>query len=520
MTNQKNKTMLLFAVIGIAVAWIIHFVHRFMPMNNNISGGSYFQLYEPYLYITLGIPMVLTLLTFSVYRFHSTDKKIPWLMSLTFTFISLAMIVNGEGMVVYHFSIFLVVALIAFYDRIDTISLMTSLFAFFHIAAMFAGTEFLYGSSSYTWFMFALHAFYLVLTSVGTSYQIVVKNRYTTSLERSNQEKQERIQSLFKQIDDMGRSVKSTVDTLGADSEKATQSFEKVTTLLKDRNQHADYMVSETEQNAIYISEVQSAIEQIDSSIEAVSTQAQDTVLQTKRVQNQIEDVVSDMQMTRSSIQETNDGLIALHSRSTEIGSITEEISKITESTNLLALNASIEAARAGEHGKGFSVVADEVRKLALQSEEATQRILVIVQSILEDIQEANDSSTRSVSQVAHNREQLSEMAEVFHELQGKSTDVEERTHEVRSATQELLSSTQSITETFDKLVHFTKQAKTQNKHVLEASKFQHQSMQHMLTNVQSLAEMTASLNSLIASMSGKGTLTTNASHVPLNRVG
>lgn len=522
MIKQKNKTMLVFAGIGVFISFLIHLISRSMPMNDMGESISYVDLYTPYLYAALALPFILLITGFLLYKSNPSSTKLPWVMSITFTFISLAMIVNGEGMVVYHFSIFLVVALIAFYDRTDMISLMTAIFALFHLGAMFIGTEFLYGSSDYTWFMFSLHAFYLVLTSAGTSYQITLKNRHTRGLEKANEEKEENLSRMFREMNQMANAVHQTVDELEGDSHKASEAYHEVTALLKERNTHTDRQVAEAEHNALFISEIQSAIEQIDRSIEVVSSQAQDTSQETVHIQQRVESIASNMHQTETSIHDTNQSLVELRSRSNEIGSITEEISKITESTNLLALNASIEAARAGEHGKGFSVVADEVRKLASQSEEATKRILTIIQSILEDIQKASDSSTVSVNQVEHNREQLKQMAEVFETLQTKSRDVEHRTHEVRSASQELLSSTQSITETFDTLVEFTKQAKTQNKQVLESSQFQHKSMERMFSNVQSLTEMTTHLNTLIESMN-KGTSKVSQIHdgpTPLTKVG
>ncbi len=157
---------------------------------------------------------------------------------------------------------------------------------------------------------------------------------------------------------------------------------------------HATLSVSqrqlqETEQIATSMNEVTYAVQEVARNAEHAASEVNSATLQADTGQQSIHNNLQQNDLLSGTITHAVSVISSLADESTKIGSVLEVINTIAEQTNLLALNAAIEAARAGEQGRGFAVVADEVRLLAQRTQQSTEEVQVMIDSLQKNSQAA-----------------------------------------------------------------------------------------------------------------------------------
>lgn len=156
----------------------------------------------------------------------------------------------------------------------------------------------------------------------------------------------------------------------------------------------------ETEMLATAMTEMAATAKEVANSAALASNAAQEATQEAEKGKRVVHDAIGSINDLARDVEEAAEVIQKLEGDVENIGSILEVIRGIADQTNLLALNAAIEAARAGEQGRGFAVVADEVRTLAQRTQESTQEIQTMIQTLQERSRSAVTVMNRGSAQV------------------------------------------------------------------------------------------------------------------------
>lgn len=491
---NKNKIMLYLSAFVLLLSITTHVFHRafdFLDSYTVIKGigslsGGLLMLKNVFLVIPIILLVVAILLHI---RKHS--KLIPLLVTLSLTFSSISIIAGGDGLVEYHFSIFMVVALITYYDSVKLILVSTVIFAAHHLLGYVLFPEILCGTSDYGFPLLMIHAIYLIFTSGANILLITAKQKHTRILEEEKNLHKQNTQNVTNKLALTSQKLLESVKELTAGSDESTKASQEIASSIQTLSVGANNQLKTARKSEALIEDMVKAIEDITNLSDNVNHSSEDTTHQAENGKKTIDSMVNKMHSIKDAVEGVSLLITNLEKQTENIGTIAANISEISGQTKMLALNASIEAARAGEQGKGFAVVAEEVRKLAHQTDTSTEGIGKIISNIQIEMEKIKGAITESSKEVENGISYVHTTDEVFKEILSATASVEKQIASVNKLSDQLFKDSGKVTDIVSEMREITEETLANSENISAATEEQ-------LASVETLDTISKSFNELI----------------------
>jgi methyl-accepting chemotaxis protein len=497
----KNRLMTYLSAGVVGLSIIVFVLHRFLNLfDEYLLTKGLSTSNEGGLEIVLLIIPVLTLgVTLLLFALGKKNIYLPLLNTVTLTFASISIIANGNGMVEYHFSIFMVIAMIAYYESIKLILVSTVLFAIQHLVGYFTFPEIICGTDQYPFGVLLVHAVFLIFTSGATILQISMKKKYIQQVEAERTEKKEQFNLVLSNLQKTSDQIADTTNHLVGNILKTSSSSKEIASAMQQIASGSDQQTSSTKESSSAMNEMAVGIQRIAESSSIVSKRSQETVDEAKNGAESIQNTRKQMESIEVSVKDLAQTINNLALKSNEIDNIVQVITQITEQTNLLALNASIEAARAGEHGRGFAVVAEEVRKLAEQSKGSAADITGIVEEIQQAASTAKHSIDKGITEVNEGLENVKQTNVVLTSIVQFAEEVTSQIEEVSAVAEQMAASSEEVSASIDEMAFIAETSNANTMSVLKLTDEQILAIEEVEKVSGILQGISADLNELVA---------------------
>ncbi len=271
--------------------------------------------------------------------------------------------------------------------------------------------------------------FVMVLTTLITSF---IGNKITTPLrhvvaalndiangegdltQRLKIESQDEVGDVSKAFNHFVERIQELVAQVGNVSQRIFTETESLTRISGQYTRQMLEHSKETEQVASAVNEMSATAQSVASSASNAANATSEAAQNSEEASNVVNTAINSINSLVEEVDSASSVITMLAQETAKIGSVVDVIRGIAEQTNLLALNAAIEAARAGDQGRGFAVVADEVRALAGRTQQSTQEINSMLQTLQQGVRQAVDAMDGSQQ---HSQETVAETARIEQSL-------------------------------------------------------------------------------------------------------
>ena len=233
------------------------------------------------------------------------------------------------------------------------------------------------------------------------------------------------------------KSLRTQVTVISDDSMTLAESSSDLTVVTEGTAEALVHQQSETESVATSMNELSASALEVSKSAEYVAVAVSDANDEARNGYQVVKKAVGAINELEGEVELAAEVMENLQTESVNIGAVLDVIKGIAEQTNLLALNAAIEAARAGEQGRGFAVVADEVRTLAGRTQQSTQEIQSMIESLQAGASEAVTVMGRSREKTKDSVGYANEAGVYLEKITGSVTSMSDMTAQIATAAQQ-----------------------------------------------------------------------------------
>ena len=265
-----------------------------------------------------------------------------------------------------------------------------------------------------------------------------------------------RLQKMVQEIAINTQSVASSAEELSSVANDVSDSVSKESTAI-------DMVVTA-------VTEMGAAVEEVAANTNQTAHQANEASGAATSGRSIVNNTMTEIEVLSSKINDASVVISQLQSEANSIASVLDVIRGIAEQTNLLALNAAIEAARAGEQGRGFAVVADEVRTLASKTQQSTQDIQVMIETLQSGVERAvasmEEGTDKAASTVEIGEKANSALANIETSIQG----INDMAAQIASATEQQHQVTEDINKNMTMISELSSHSTQSAQQVTDAS--------------------------------------------------